>query len=248
MKMEVKRNSIGDKILLVLLFFIISPLQSLAQRDMILLRDGSERKVKIIMVNGNHIVFATDAKSNNQETIDNSLVYMVKYDKRGNMFFMDDGERISGGGDGKIPSNATAIYLLKGEEIVGYNVEMNVSSVQYTSSKKKEKDKFSIDKSEIFLIVYPDGTKEILNDFETLRKQKEAALAEQRRLEEEARLVELRNSYPKDAIIKTIKNLTIRVSLLSEDDDKVTYKKSDQKGSPIYHMDKTNIKEIQYNK
>lgn len=247
MQMEVKRNMVRDKALLTLLCFVFSPLWSLAQRDLILLRDGSERKVKIIMVNSDQIVYSSDAKSVKQETINNNVVYMIKYEKRGNIFFMEDGERVSGEGDGRIPSNATVIYLLKGEEIVGYNVELDVSSVKYTASKKKGKEIFTIDKSQIFLIVYPDGTKEMLNDFETLRKQKEAALAEQRRLAEEARLEELRKSYPKTAIIKTIKNLTIKVSLLTENEQKVTYKRSEQKNSPVYHMDRTNIKDIIYN-
>ena len=232
----------------VLLFILLSccPLWTYGQRDLILLRDGSERKVKIIMVKNESTVFSV-GESSAQESIPNKDVYMIKYDKRGNVFFTEDMERITGTGDGKIPSNATAIYLLKGQEIVGYNVEMDTANVYYTTSRKKGKELIAINKSEIFLIVYPDGTKEMLNDFEAIRRQKEEVLAEKRRQEEEARLAELRSRYPKDASIKTIKNITIKVRLLSEADELVTYKKSGQENGPIYHMNRTNIKEIMYN-
>ena len=87
----------------------------------------------------------------------------------------------------------------------------------------------------------------MLNDFETIKRVKEEALAEKRRQEEEARLAELRSRYPKDASIKTIKNNTIKVSLLSETEDVITYKRKEQEKGPIYHMNRTNIKEIMFN-
>ena len=46
----------------------------------------------------------------------------------------------------------------------------------------------------------------------------------------------------------TVKNLTINVSLLSETDEFVTYKKIDLKNSPVYQMNRTNIKELLFNK
>ena len=169
---------------------------------------------------------------------------MIKYDKRGNVFFTENGERISGADDAKIPSNATAIYLLRGEEIIGYNVEMDADKVSFKKTKKGDKDVATINKSEIFLIVYPDETRELLNDFATIRRMREEALAEKKRQEEEARLAELRSRYPKDATIKTVKNVTINVSILSETEEYVTYKKLGQKNSPVYHMNRTNIEEL----
>ena len=223
------------------------PFVGKAQRDMILLRDGSERKVNIIMVNNERTVFSTDKNSSSQEMLVNRDIYMIKYDKRGNVFFTDEGERFDGKGDGKIPSKAVAIYTLDGKEIIGYNVEMNTEMVSYTTTKKRGKDLTSLKKSDVFLIVYPDGTRDMLNDFETIRLAKEAALKEKLRLEEEARLAELRSRYPKEATIKTIKNVIFRVSILSENDEFVTYERMDKTGGPVYHMDKSNINEILYN-
>ena len=248
MLMVIKRNLEKDKRALLLLFLVFCPLCANAQRDLIILRDGSERKVKIIMVKNDNTVFAADKKSSIEQSISNKDIYMIKYDKRGNVFFTEDGERITGTGEAKIPSNATAIYLLKGEEIIGYNVEMDADKVSFTKSKKEGKDVSTINKSKIFLIVYPDETKEVLNDFETIKRMREEALAEKKRQEEETRLAELRSRYPKDATIKTVKNLTINVSLLSETDEFVTYKKIDLKNSPVYQMNRTNIKELLFNK
>ena len=244
--MEQGRDSVRGKWIFILMLWVMSPLWTYAQRDYILLRDGSERKVKIVMVRDDNTIFTANDNSSAQESIPNTDIYMIKY-QRGNVFFTEEGERFSGEGDGKIPQNSTAIYLLKGKEIIGYNVEMGTDQVRYTPSKKKGKDVMSIDKSEIFLIVYPDKTKDMLNDFAEIKRKKEEALAEQRRQEEEARLAELRSRYPKDATIKTVKNLTINVSLLSEDDEVVTYKKKGTDKSPIFHMNRTNIKEIMYN-
>ena len=215
MPMVKKGNLEKDKWTLLLLFLVFCPLWTYAQRDLIILRDGSERRVKIVMVKNDNTLFATDKKSSIQESIPNKDIYMIKYDKRGNVFFTENGERFSGTDDAKIPSNATAIYLLRGEEIIGY------------------KDASTINKSDIFLIVYPDETRELLNDFAIIRRMREEALAEKKRQEEEARLAELRSRYPKDATIKTVKNVTINVSILSETEEYVTYKKLGQKNSPV---------------
>lgn len=234
---------VKDKWLLLLMFWSCCSLWSYGQKDLILLRDGSERKVKIIMVNNDATFFSVD-KSSAQESISNKDIYMIKYNKRGNVFYTEDGERLTGDGDGKIPSNATAIYLLKGQEIIGYNIEIDKVKVLFTASKKIGKDLLTINKSDIFLIAYPDGTRELMNDFEKIRRMKEEALEAKQRQEEEARLAELRSRYPKDATIRTIKNVTINVSLLTEAEEIVTYKKSEQPNGPIYCMDRTNIKEI----
>ena len=241
MTMVKKGNLEKDKWTLLLLFLVFCPLWTYAQRDLIILRDGSERRVKIVMVKNDNTLFATDKKSSIQESIPNKDIYMIKYDKRGNVFFTENGERFSGTDDAKIPSNATAIYLLRGEEIIGYNVEMDADKVSFTKTKKEGKDASTINKSDIFLIVYPDETRELLNDFAIIRRMREEALAEKKRQEEEARLAELRSRYPKDATIKTVKNVTINVSILSETEEYVTYKKLGQKNSTVYYKHRTNI-------
>lgn len=220
------------------------PLQLLSQ-DLIIFRNGSEKKVKITMVTNDKTTFSDITnKAAPAQAYNNTSIYMIKYEKRGNVFFTEDGKRLTGEGDGKVPVSATAIYLLEGKEIVAYNVSIEEGNVSFYSSKKKGTQKLGVPSDKVFLIKYPDGSRDLMNTFEDLKRREAEEIAEKKRLEEEARLAEIRNRYPKDAIIKTQKNLDIRVSLLSENDDFVRYKKTNLKNSPIFNMDKANIKEI----
>lgn len=242
-----RKENLSNMKLSIIVFLLAFPLQLLAQNDLIILRDGSERKGKVVMVTNENTSYTEGSKkSSAQETVQNISIYMIKYEKRGNVFFTEDGKRISGEGDGKVPVGASAIYLFKGKEIIAYNVSLVENKVQYYDSKKKGSPQLSVPSDEVFLIRYSDGTKDLMNTFEDLKRREAEELAEKMRLEEEARLAELRNRYPKDAIIMTQKNMEIRVSLLSENDDVVTYKKVGLKNSPVFNMDKTNIKEIKY--
>ena len=101
MPMERKENLVKDKWALLLLFLVFCPLLTCAQRDLIILRDGSERRVKIIMVKNDNTLFAIDKKSSVQESIPNKDIYMIKYDKRGNVFFTE-----------KLPGIRTFTYSL----------------------------------------------------------------------------------------------------------------------------------------
>ena len=218
-----------------------------AQNDLIILRDGSERKGKVVMVtNENTTLIEGSKKSSTQESILNTSIYLIKYEKRGNVFFTTDGKRISGDGDGKIPAGASVIYLLEGNEIVAYNVSMEEGRVLFYESKKKGSPQLNTPSDKVFLIKYPDGTKDMMNDFETLKRKEAEAEAERKRLEEEALEEALRNQFPKDAAIRTIKNMNINVIVLSDNDEEVTYKKKGMKNSPVFHMKKTNIKDLKY--
>lgn len=240
-----KREDLSNKRFIAFWIIVLSfPFQLLSQ-DLIIFRNGSEKSVKITMVTNDKTTFSDITnKAAPPQAYNNTSIYMIKYEKRGNVFFTDDGKRLTGEGDGKVPASATAIYLLEGKEIVAYNVSIEEGNVTYYNSKKKGTPKSNIPSDKVFLIKYPDGTRDLMNTFEDLKRREAEALAEKKRLEEEARLAEIRNRYPKDAIIKTQKNLDIKVSLLSENDAFVRYKKTNLKNSPIFNMDRTNIKEI----
>ncbi len=241
--MEARRNS-RSRLILMLLMMVANVL-AFAQQDFILMRDGSSRHVQIDVVSNDMTTFVDE--SGNRVSVPNTSIYMIKYGKRGNMFFTEEGNRISGNKEGKIPNGASAIYLLQGEEIIGYKVGINENSVYYAITKKNNAPVNQIPSESVFLILYPDGTKDLINDFETVRRKKEEALAEQRRLEEEARLAEIRARYPKNATIVTKQGTHLNVSLIWENDQLVAYKKTNLKKSPTFCMDKTNIKELKIN-
>ena len=232
----------------VLFYMLTLSSQSFAQQDLIIFRDGTERKVKIAMVTNENTTFIEgDKKSSRQETVENKSIYLIKYEKRGNMFFNEEGKRFSGDGDGKIPSGATVIYLLEGNEVPAYNVTIDEGNVLFYNSKKKGSPQLSISSDEVFLIKYPDGTRDLINDFEEIKRKQAEAEAERLRLEEEKRQAELRNRYPKDANIWTQKNSEFGIILLSEDEEEIIYQKKGLKKSPVFHMNKSNIKSITYN-
>lgn len=247
--MEQRENLRSKMTIISFIVASLLPIHSFAQ-DLIIFRDGTERTVKIDMVSSEITSFyESKTKGASLETVKNSTIYMIKYAKRGNIFFAENGQRFSRDGDGKMPSSACGIYLLEGREMIAYNVSFDGDNLLYYKSKKKGKgsQQFSIPTNSIFLIRYPDGTKDLITEFEELKRREAEALAEKQRLEEESRLAELRSRYPKEAVILTTKGVEINVILLSENDKVVTYKKTKTKKSPIYNMDRTYIKEIIYN-
>ena len=228
-------------VLIFLLFTLLGRVMAFTPNDFILLRDGGEMNVKVKMVNGDKTFYI---KGRTEETIPNNLIYMIKYGKRGNVFFTENGERITGTGTGRIPYGATVIYLLEGKEVTGYNLVMDINKVSFTESRNTSSQINYIAKNQIFLIRYPDGTKDIINDFETVRKTREAFEEQEKKLAEEKQRLAEATRLPRGVTIKTVKGVIIKAVLQSEENDYVTYKKAGDENSPLYNMEKTNIEEI----
>lgn len=240
MPMEARRNTLNKKGLFISLLIFFSNC-SYAQRDYIILRDGSSQWGNIDVVSTDNTTF--ENSHGERIIVPNTNIYMIKYRQRGNVFFTEDGKRFSGETDGKIPNGAAAIYLLQGKEVIGYHVAIEEDRISYNLTRKSNSEAQHIPTDSVFLILYHDGTKDMLNDFESVKQKREKELAEQRRLEEEARLEELRAHYPKDVTITTVRNLKIEASLLWEDSNSIVYRRN-QKNSPVYCMDRSNIKEV----
>mgnify|MGYP006872987708 CR=1 FL=1 len=234
--------NLGSRIAIALLLVSFVITEAFAQ-DLFIFRDGSEREAKVLMVTNDNTVIQIGKR---QEFLPNSSLYMIKYEKRGNVFFTDEGKHFSGEGNGKIPSSADAIYLLEGGEVVAYNVLINGGNVTYANSKKKGSPVQEVSSDAVFLIKYHDGTKDIINDFESVRRKAAEAQAEKQRMEE-ARLAAIRNQYPKNAVITTKRGIGIKASILMENDEYVTYKKTTLKSSPVFNIDRDKIKKITFN-
>jgi hypothetical protein len=123
------------------------------------MRSGTEYQGQVALVKQDKTVFKVD---DNQMELSNSDIYMIKYKKRGNVFFTETGERFTSEGDGKIPSCASAIYLIEGKEVAAYDITIDTNNVSYYPLKskkigliqvnKKGSSSFSIPKNEVFLI------------------------------------------------------------------------------------------------
>ena len=124
-------------ILVVVLTFAIP---SYAQRDLIILRDGIvHENVKVLATTTDSTFYQQKVGKKMVETsIGNEMIYLIKYQKRGNVYFTLDREQFSGDVGSSMPNDATAIYLLEGRELWGYNLITSKDEVTFQTGKKKK--------------------------------------------------------------------------------------------------------------
>ncbi len=182
---------------------IISVFTSYAKSiDFVMLRNGDEIPIAVVRVSDSELVYINlsryiydkGGKSDRNileqaaDTMKLSDVYMIKYEKRGNLYINTEGKRISGE-FAKIQKDATLIYLVNGGEIQAYNTMIANDVITYQAEKPKGKNVLSFLKksddnnltqelitlpfSEVFLIKYPDGSKDIITDLVNYKKEQE---------------------------------------------------------------------------
>ena len=135
---------------------------------------------------------------------------------------------------------------------------MDANTVSFKTSKKgKDRPIFS-PKAEVFMIRYPDGTRDILTDLmaeeqrERERKAEEERLRTQREAEEadsiKAAVIEEAASAtnPKKATLVTKKGVRMKVWVCSDTSTMVSYKKVNSAKAAIFNMSKSKIKNIIY--
>ena len=229
-------------------------------QDAIIYRDGRVKEVKIIQTNNDKTLFKEAGnKHAAEEYVDNKQVFMLKFKTRGNVVFNANGERILATSERiQIPKDAIVVYYKDGREVPAYNLTMDANVVSFKPSKKAKNRPIYSAKSEVFMIRYPDGTRDILTNL---------AVEEQRQREreaEEARLKAQRESVvadsikqatveaaasetnPKKATIITKKGMRMKVWVCSETESMVSYKKTNSSKAAIFNMSKAKIKSIVY--
>lgn len=230
-------------------------------QDAIIFRDGRVKSVKIIQTNNDRILFKESGNKNaSEEYVENTKVFMLKFKTRGNVVFNANGERILTTSEHtEIPKDAIVVYYKDGREVPAYNLTMDANTVSFKTSKKgKDRPIFS-PKAEVFMIRYPDGTRDILTDLmaeeqlererkaeeERLRAQREAEEAEAaRKKAEEENMANAKN--PKKATIITQKGVRMKVWICEDDGMTVSYKKTDSPKAAIFKLSKKRIKSINY--
>lgn len=178
-----------NNIIFIFILSLLLPLYSFAQ-DHIIFRDGREKDYKVIQVNSDKTLCKERDKKKAEEIIlDNSDIYLIRYEKRGNVFFTESGERFSGKTIEKADSKATMVYLKEGKEIAAFDFEMTSDSIKFkeekgrgwfTTKHDKDVETKKIPKSDVFMLKYPDGTKDILTPFVSMKKEKEQSRSEKR--------------------------------------------------------------------
>ena len=229
-------------------------------QDAIIFRDGRVKSVKIIQTNNDKTLFKESGNKNaSEEFVENTKVFMLKFKTRGNVVFNANGERILTTSEhSEIPKDAIVVYYKDGREIPAYNLTMDASVVSFkTSRRAKDRPIFS-SKSEVFMIRYPDGTRDILTNLAVAEQQQREREAEEARLKAQ-REVEVADSIkaaaieeaasatnPKKATIVTKKGVRMKVWVCSDTPTMVSYKKVNSAKAAIFNMGKAKIKNIIY--
>ena len=229
-------------------------------QDAIIFRDGRVKSVKIIQTNNDKTLFKESGNKNaSEEFVENTKVFMLKFKTRGNVVFNANGERILTTSEhSEIPKDAIVVYYKDGREIPAYNLTMDASVVSFkTSRRAKDRPIFS-PKSEVFMIRYPDGTRDILTNLAVAeqqqreREKEEARLKAQREAEvadsiKAAAIEEAASTTnPKKATIVTKKGVRMKVWVCSDTATMVSYKKVNSAKAAIFNMSKAKIKNIIY--
>lgn len=229
-------------------------------QDAIIFRDGRVKSVKIIQTNNDKTLFKESGNKNaSEEYVENTKVFMLKFKTRGNVVFNANGERIlTTSKHTEIPKDAIVVYYKDGREIPAYNLTMDASVVSFKTSKKAKDRPIFSPKSEVFMIRYPDGTRDILTNLAVAeqlqreREEEEARLKAQREAEvadsiKAADIEEAASTTnPKKATIVTKKGVRMKVWVCSDTATMVSYKKVNSAKAAIFNMSKAKIKNIIY--
>ena len=229
-------------------------------QDAIIFRDGRVKSVKIIQTNNDKTLFKESSNKNaSEEFVENTKVFMLKFKTRGNVVFNGNGERILTTSEHvQIPKDAIVVYYKDGREVPAYNLTMDASVVSFKTSKRAKDRPIFSPKSEVFMIRYPDGTRDILTNLAVAeqqqreREEEEARLKAQREAEvadsiKAAAIEEAASATnPKKATIVTKKGVRMKVWVCSDTATMVSYKKVNSAKAAIFNMSKAKIKNIIY--
>lgn len=229
-------------------------------QDAIIYRDGRVKEVKIIQTNNDKTLFKeTGNKHATEEYVDNKQVFMLKFKTRGNVVFNANGERILATSERiQIPKDAIVVYYKDGREVPAYNLTMDANVVSFKPNKKAKYRPIYSAKSEVFMIRYPDGTRDILTNLAVEEQHQREREAEEARLKAQREAVvadsikqatveaAASEANPKKATIITKKGMRMKVWVCSETDSMVSYKKTNSSKAAIFNMSKAKIKSIVY--
>jgi len=229
-------------------------------QDAIIFRDGRVKSVKIIQTNNDKTLYKdSENKHAKEEFVENTKVFMLKFKTRGNVVFNSNGERILATSEHiQIPKDAIVVYYKDGREVPAYNLTMDTNAVSFKTNKKGKGKPIYSSKSEVFMIRYPDGTRDILTNLaveEQQQREREAEEARQKALQEAAELDSIKAvaieeavsaTNPKRATIVTKKGARMKVWVCSDTATMVSYKKVNSTRAAIFKMSKTKIKNIIY--
>ena len=132
--------------------------------DLVIQRDGTITNAKIMVVGKNKTTFAVGrGKNATQMELANSELFMLRFEERGSIVFDARGERIlTTSTTEQFPKGAVLLFLCSGQILPVYHLSIDQHAARYFLDKKGEGRKGFLPKSDIFMVCYPDGTRDII--------------------------------------------------------------------------------------
>lgn len=230
-------------------------------QDAIIYRDGRMRSVKIIQTNNDKTLFKDSGdKKAAEEYVENTKVFMLKFKTRGNVVFDSRGERILTTSEHTaIPKDAIVVYYKDGREVPAYFLTMDADIVSYKTNKKGQGNPVFSPKTDVFMIRYPDGTRDILTNLaaEEQRQRERDAEEARRQAQREAEAADSIKAAaaveeaasvanPRKATIVTKRGVRMKVWVCSDTETMVSYKKVNSAKAAVFNMSKSKIKSVIY--
>lgn len=156
------------RLILALFSTLFVFLAAFAQKDMVILRDGTIiDNCKIIQLSDSKLIYSMKGGSNrNEKVIPVNNIYMIKFENSRNIYITPTGRKMSNE-SGVIPKGADAIYLREGRQLIGYDTRDTDGLISYIISKKQKSLPFAneVPKSDVFMIRKGNGNTEIITPF-----------------------------------------------------------------------------------
>ncbi len=132
--------------------------------DLVIQRDGTITNAKIMVVGKDKTTFAVGrGKNATQMELANSELFMLRFEERGSIVFDARGERIlTTSTTEQFPKGAVLLFLCSGQILPVYHLSIDQHAARYFLDKKGEGRKGFLPKSDIFMVCYPDGTRDII--------------------------------------------------------------------------------------
>lgn len=170
--------------LLVIIVALLTGIAAMAQ-DIVILRSGDELEGRVLQASQSTVTIETKkgglfSKELAKTSLKPSDIYMIKYKERGNLYFKEDGKRVSGEKQ-KLDRTADIVYLCDGKEIQAWDLSLNPENITFRTTKDQKRAQSSVmtlSNSAVFMIKYSDGSRDVVNDITINPEPQQAASAE----------------------------------------------------------------------
>lgn len=208
--------------------------------DYVIQRDGTITNAKIMVVGKDKTTYAVGrGKNATQMELANSELFMLRFEERGSIVFDARGERIlTTSTTEQFPKGAVLLFLCSGQILPVYHLSIDQHAARYFLDKKGEARKGFLPKSDIFMVCYPDGTRDIIT---TLTQPQPIIIDPDPNPNPNPNPVPL--TLPRVTLVLT-NGAQINGWLVKEEPTRVSYKKENSPDASIFVMEKSRIRSI----